>query len=558
MNWKKLFISALIIVIAGLGFYSFNQDDKNFELAKNLEIFYSLFRELNMFYVDEINPGKLVKTSIDEMLKSLDPYTNFISEDQMEDFRFMTTGEYAGIGALIGNQKGKIVISEPYEGFPAQKFGLKAGDIILEVEGKSTKDMTTEDVSNLLKGPAKRAVKIKLQRPGEKKPYVVDVIREKITIEAVPYYGMLNNNIAYIRLSNFTANCSEEVKKAFLELKKNKPDALVLDMRSNPGGLLQEAVKMVNMFVPGGAEIVSTKGKVKQWDKAYKATGTPLDTTIRIAVLTNSSSASASEIVAGAIQDLDRGLVIGSRTFGKGLVQTTRDLSYNTKLKVTTAKYYIPSGRCIQALNYSSRNEDGSVGHVPDSLISEFKTKKGRIVYDGGGIIPDIVIEPEQLSNLSAALLTKFMIFDFATGFSNETESIEDPGQFVINNAVYSRFAQFLKDNNFQYESESEHLLKELERAAKEEKYYSLAENDIENLKKRLEPHLDKDLEVFNKEIKSLLKNEIVSRFYYQKGAIKSSIGEDRVIQTAIDKLSTDMAYNSYLEPGIVITMDKK
>ncbi|NLB25314.1 MAG: S41 family peptidase [Bacteroidales bacterium] len=558
MNWKKLFISALIIVIAGLGFYSFNQDDKNFELAKNLEIFYSLFRELNMFYVDEVNPGKLVKTSIDEMLKSLDPYTNFISEDQMEDFRFMTTGEYAGIGALIGNQNGKIVISEPYEGFPAQKFGLKAGDIILEVEGKSTKNMTTEDVSNLLKGPAKRAVKIKLQRPGEKKPYVVDVIREKITIEAVPYYGMLNNNIAYIRLSNFTANCSEEVKKAFLELKKNKPDALVLDMRSNPGGLLQEAVKMVNMFVPGGAEIVSTKGKVKQWDKAYKATDTPLDTTIRIAVLTNSSSASASEIVAGAIQDLDRGLVIGSRTFGKGLVQTTRDLSYNTKLKVTTAKYYIPSGRCIQALDYSSRNEDGSVGHVPDSLISEFKTKKGRLVYDGGGIIPDIVIEPEQLSNLSVALLTKFMIFDFATGFSNETESIEDPGQFVINNAVYSRFAQFLKDNNFQYESESEHLLKELERAAKEEKYYSLAENDIENLKKRLEPHLDKDLEVFNKEIKSLLKNEIVSRFYYQKGAIKSSIGEDRVIQTAIDKLSTDMAYNSYLEPGIVITMDKK
>ena len=558
MNWKKLFISALIIVIAGLGFYSFNQDDKNFELAKNLEIFYSLFRELNMFYVDEVNPGKLVKTSIDEMLKSLDPYTNFISEDQMEDFRFMTTGEYAGIGALIGNQNGKIVISEPYEGFPAQKFGLKAGDIILEVEGKSTKNMTTEDVSNLLKGPAKRAVKIKLQRPGEKKPYVVDVIREKITIEAVPYYGMLNNNIAYIRLSNFTANCSEEVKKAFLELKKNKPDALVLDMRSNPGGLLQEAVKMVNMFVPGGAEIVSTKGKVKQWDKAYKAADTPLDTTIRIAVLTNSSSASASEIVAGAIQDLDRGLVIGSRTFGKGLVQTTRDLSYNTKLKVTTAKYYIPSGRCIQALDYSSRNEDGSVGHVPDSLISEFKTKKGRLVYDGGGIIPDIVIEPEQLSNLSVALLTKFMIFDFATGFSNETESIEDPGQFVINNAVYSRFAQFLKDNNFQYESESEHLLKELERAAKEEKYYSLAENDIENLKKRLEPHLDKDLEVFNKEIKSLLKNEIVSRFYYQKGAIKSSIGEDRVIQTAIDKLSTDMAYNSYLEPGIVITMDKK
>ena len=558
MNWKKLWISTIIVVIAGLGFYSFNQDDKNFELAKNLEIYYSLFRELNMFYVDEVNPEKLVKTSIDEMLKSLDPYTNFISEDQMEDFRFMTTGEYAGIGALIGNQNGKIVISEPYEGFPAQKFGLKAGDIILEVEGKSTENMSTEDVSNLLKGPAKRPVKIKLQRPGEKKPYEVDVIREKISIESVPYYGMIENNVAYIRLSNFTANCSEEVKKAYQELKKNNPGALVLDMRSNPGGLLQEAVKIVNMFVPRGSEIVSTRGKVKQWDKAYKATNTPLDTTIRIAVLTNSSSASASEIVAGAIQDLDRGLVIGSRTFGKGLVQTTRDLSYNTKLKVTTAKYYIPSGRCIQALDYSNRNEDGSVGHVPDSLISEFKTIKGRIVFDGGGIIPDIVVEPEQLSNLSAALLTNFMIFDFATKFSNENESIASPDEFNISGNIYGQFAQFLKDNNFEYESESEHLLKELEKAAKEEKYYSLAEKDFESLKDRLEPHLDKDLEVFSNEIKILLENEIVSRFYYQKGAIRSSIGEDKVIKTAIEKLNSDMAYNSYFEPGIIISMNKK
>ena len=558
MNWKKIWISTIIIVIAGLGFYSFNQDDKNFAIAKNLEIYFSLFRELNMFYVDEVNPEELVKTSIDEMLKSLDPYTNFISEDQMEDFRFMTTGEYAGIGALIGNQNGKIVISEPYEGFPAQKFGLKAGDIILEVEGKPTENMSTEDVSNLLKGPAKRPVKIKLQRPGEKKPYEVDVIREKISIDAVPYYGMIDNNTAYIRLSNFTVNCNEDIKKAYLDLKKSKPNALILDMRSNPGGLLQEAVKIVNMFVSQGDEIVSTRGKVKQWDKVYKATSSPLDTTIRIAVLTNSASASASEIVAGAIQDLDRGLVIGSRTFGKGLVQTTRDLSYNTKLKVTTAKYYIPSGRCIQALDYSNRNEDGSVGHVPDSLISEFKTKKGRIVYDGGGIIPDVVVEPEQLSNLSVALLTRFMIFDFATKFSNETASVAAPEEFVITEDIYSRFEQFLKDNNFEYTSESEQLLQELEKAAKEEKYYNLAEKEFESMRERLEPHLNKDLEVFSEEIKSLLENEIVSRYYYQKGAIRSSIGEDKVIQTAIEKLNTDMAYNSYLEPGIIISMDKK
>ncbi|MFW5773814.1 MAG: S41 family peptidase, partial [Tangfeifania sp.] len=323
MNWKKIWIGTLIVVVAGLGFYSFDRNEKNFEIAKNLEIYYSLFRELNMFYVDEVNPNELVKTSIDKMLNSLDPYTNYISEDQIEDFRFMTTGEYAGIGALISRQNGKIVIAEPYEGFPAQKFGLKTGDIILEVEGKSTENMSTEDVSNLLKGPANKPVLLKLERMGEKKFLEIEVVREKVSIDAVPYYGILDNNTAYIRLSNFTANCSDEVKNAFLELKENNPDALVLDLRNNGGGLLQEAVKIVNMFVPKGEEIVSTKGKVKQWDKTYKATSEPIDTTIRIAVLTNTNSASASEIVAGAMQDLDRGIVVGTRTFGKGLVQTT-------------------------------------------------------------------------------------------------------------------------------------------------------------------------------------------------------------------------------------------
>ena len=557
MNWKKLWVSTLIVIIAGVGFYSFNRDQKNFEIAKNLEIYYSLFRELNMFYVDEVNPNKLVKTSIDNMLESLDPYTNFISEDQMEDFRFMTTGEYAGIGALIGNQKGKIVISEPYEGFPAQKFGLKAGDIILEVEGKSTEKMSTEDVSNLLKGPAKKPVKIKLQRPGEKKPFEVDVVREKINIDAVPYYGMVDSKTAYIRLSHFTANCSEEVKKAFLDLKKNDPEALILDMRSNPGGLLQESVKIVNLFVPKGSEIVSTKGKVKQWDKTYTATSTPIDTIIRIAVLTNRGSASASEIVAGAIQDLDRGLVIGERTFGKGLVQTTRDLSYNTKLKVTTAKYYIPSGRCIQALDYSHKNEDGSVGYVPDSLITEFTTKKGRKVYDGGGIVPDIVQEPEQLSNLSVALITQFKVFDFATLFSNQTEAITPPEEFEITDELYKEFSAYVKSNGFEYESESENLLNDLIEAAKEEKYYGLAQNEFDMLKLKLEPQLDKDLTEFKNEVKSMLKNEIVSRFYYQKGAIRSSVGEDKVIQKAIDELGSSMSYTSYFEPGVIITMKR-
>jgi carboxyl-terminal processing protease len=557
MNLKKFWIGTLIVLVAGLGFYSFTRDQKNFEIAKNLEIYYSLFRELNMFYVDEVNPNQLVKTSIDQMLESLDPYTNFISEDQMEDFRFMTTGEYGGIGALIGYQNGKIVISEPYEGFPAQKFGLRAGDVILEVEEKSTEDMTTEDVSNFLKGPANKPIKIKLQRPGEKKPFVVDVVREKIAIDAVPYYGMVDDNTAYIRLSNFTVNCSEDVKKAFLELKKNEPEALILDMRSNPGGLLQESVKIVNLFVPKGSEIVSTKGKIKQWDRTYTATSSPLDTTIRIAVLTNRGSASASEIVAGAIQDLDRGLVIGERTFGKGLVQTTRDLSYNTKLKVTTAKYYIPSGRCIQALDYSHRNEDGSVGYVPDSLITEFSTKKGRKVYDGGGVVPDIVTEPNQLSNLGITLITRFLIFDFATQFSNQNESIAGPEEFEITDDIYAQFSAFVQETDFDYESQSEKLLENLIEKAKEEKYYELASDEFERIKERLEPQLDKDLTVFSSEIKSLLKNEIVSRYYYQKGAVRASIGEDNVIQKAIDELASPMTYNSYFEPGIIITMKR-
>ena len=535
-------------------FFSFTRDQKNFEIAKNLDIYHTLFSQLNMFYVDEVNPNELVKTSIDKMLESLDPYTNYISEDQIEDFRFMTTGEYAGIGALISKQNDRVVIAEPYEGFPAQKFGIKAGDEILEVSGKSTKDMNTEDVSSLLKGPANKPVKIKLQRPGQKKPYTVDVIREKISIDAVPYYGMLDEKTAYIRLSNFTANCSKDVQKAFLELKeKNNPQSLVLDLRGNPGGLLMESVKIVNFFVPKGEEIVSTKGKVKQWDKTYNATSEPMDTTIKIAVLVNRGSASASEIVAGAIQDLDRGIVVGSRTFGKGLVQTTPDLSYNTKLKVTTAKYYIPSGRCIQALDYSSRNEDGSVGHVPDSLISEFTTKKGRKVYDGGGVVPDVKINGDRLSLLAIELVTSFKVFDFATKYSNENESIPEPEDFRITDDIYKQFTEFVDASNFEYDSQSQDDFKKLMKTAKREKYFGIAEEEFEALKAKLEPNIEKDLNEFREEISELLEDEIVSRYYYQKGAIRASINDDKGIKKAIEELNSDTAYSSYFKSGKVI-----
>lgn len=556
MKRRKIWIGFALIAVIGLSFYSFTRDQKNFEVAKSLDIYHTLFRELNMFYVDEVDPNKLIKTSIDDMLSSLDPYTNYISEDQIEDFRFMTTGEYAGIGALIGKQNNTIVISEPYEGFPAQKFGLKAGDILVEVEGKSTENMSTEDVSNLLKGPANKPVKIKYQRPGAKKTTTIDVVREKISIPAVPFYGMIDNNTAYIRLSNFTANCSKEVKDAYLELKKNKPESLILDLRGNPGGLLMEAVEIVNLFVPKGEEIVSTRGKVTQWDKVYKATANPIDTTIKIAVLTNRGSASASEIVAGAIQDLDRGVIVGTRTFGKGLVQTTRDLSYNTKLKVTTAKYYIPSGRCIQALDYSHRNEDGSVGHIPDSLITEFSTKKGRKVYDGGGVIPDIKIDGDEISGLGIALVTKFLVFDFATKFSNENETIAQPEDFEITDEIYNHFTAFVKEKDFKYESQSKDEMDELIKSAKRDKYYSLAEAEFEALKAKLEPNLDKDLALFKDEISELLEDEIVSRYYYQKGAIRAAINEDKGIKKAIEELKSPTAYAGYFQPGRIISMN--
>jgi len=551
---KKAGIVVVGILVFAISFYSFKQDDKNFQIAKNLDIYYTLFRELNLFYVDDVDPNKLVKTSIEKMLESLDPYTNFIPEDDVEDFKFMTTGEYAGIGALISKQNGKIVISEPYEGFPAQKSGLKAGDVLLEVAGKSTEKLSTEDVSALLKGPASKPVLVKIQRYGQKKPMDIEIIREKIQIDPVPYYGMLNKETGYIRLTNFTVDCTERVKIALIDLKeKQGAKSLVLDLRSNPGGLLIEAVRLANLFVPKGQEIVSTKGKVKQWDKVYTATENPIDTIMPIAVLVNRGSASASEIVAGAIQDLDRGIIIGTRTFGKGLVQTTRDLSYNAKLKITTAKYYIPSGRCIQALDYSHRNEDGSVGVVPDSLISKFTTKKGRIVFNGGGVFPDLSVADESLSNLAMNLATQSKIFDFATYFNSKTEKISSPEEFTITPEVYADFIQFVKNQDFKYESKTEEELDQLLEVAKKEKYYDISKDEFETLKVKLGHNLDQDLEHFKPEISELLADEIISRYYYQKGAIKAALRDDSDIKKALGIINTPESYASIFDKGRVI-----
>ncbi len=551
---KKAGIIIAAVCVFAISFYGFKQDDKNFQIAKNLDIYYTLFRELNLFYVDDVQPNKLVKTSIDKMLESLDPYTNYIPEDDVEDFKFMTTGEYAGIGALISKQNGKIVISEPYEGFPAQKSGLKAGDVLLEVAGKPTEKLSTEDVSALLKGPASKPVLVKIQRYGQKKPMDIEIIREKIQIDPVPYYGMINKETGYIRLTNFTADCTERVKIALIDLKeKHGAKSLVLDLRSNPGGLLIEAVRIANLFVPKGQEIVSTRGKVKQWDKVYTATENPVDTVMPIAVLVNRGSASASEIVAGAIQDLDRGMIVGTRTFGKGLVQTTRDLSYNAKLKITTAKYYIPSGRCIQALDYSHRNEDGSVGVVPDSLISKFSTKKGRTVFNGGGVFPDLSVDDGTLSNLAMNLVTQSKVFDFATYFNSKTEKIASPEEFTISPEVYADFVQFVKNQDFKYESKTEEELDQLLEVAKKEKYYDLSKDEFEKLKGKLGHNVDQDMEHFKPEISELLTDEIVARYYYQKGAIKSALRDDEDVKKALEIINKPEAYAAIFDKGRVI-----
>ncbi len=546
----KAALALSLVAVMGLSFWGFKTDQKNFEISKNLDIFYTLFRELNLFYVEDIKPEKLIKKGIDDMLESLDPYTTYIPEEDMDDFKFMTTGEYGGIGALISKRGDKILLAEPYEGFPAQKAGLKAGDIFLELDGKAINKSTVEEVSAMLKGPAKKVLKLKMLRPDTKKPFEVDVVREEIKIDPVTYAGMINDKIGYVRLSSFTDGCADRIKDEFLNLRDKKgAKALVIDLRSNPGGLLGEAVKMVNLFVKHGEEVVNTKGKVAQWDKTYRATEQPIDTIIPIVVLVNRGSASASEIVSGALQDLDRAVIIGKRTFGKGLVQTTRDLSYNTKLKVTTAKYYIPSGRCIQALDYSHRNKDGSVGSIPDSLIHEFATKNGRKVFDGGGIIPDVKLDQDTLCDLAFKLIQDNIIFDFATKFAAVHATIAAPDQFEISDEVFNQFHQYLLERKFSYESRSGQILKGLIETAKRERAYDETKAEFDALGKKLVINVDADLKKFKKEVCSVLADEIVTRYYYQKGAVMASFKDDTDLAKAKSVLSNHSEYLAILQP---------
>jgi len=554
---KRIKRWTLFLLIALFGFFAFQpsgDDNTDFEIAKNLDIYYTLFRELDLFYVDPIDPGKLVKTSIDKMLSTLDPYTVYIPESKMEDYQFMTTGQYGGIGALIQKKGDYLMISEPYEGFPAQKNGLKAGDIMLEINGKSIKNYSITQVSELLKGEPKSEVEIKVKReyPAEK-IFTVKFARQKVKINSVPYYGMLDSATAYIKLNQFTAGAGEEVKQALLKLKDEfQPKQLVFDLRGNPGGLLIEAINVVNIFVPKGKEIVSTKGKVASWNRDYKTPSTPVDTNIRIVVLVDRGSASASEIVSGAIQDLDRGVILGQRSYGKGLVQTTRDLSYNSKLKVTTAKYYIPSGRCIQALDYSHRNPDGSVGKIPDSLISEFKTSIGRKVYDGGGILPDVHYDVPKYTTFVQSLVLENAVFNFSTYFASQIDSIAPPDKFNLPDSTLKSFSKFLEKMNFTYQSETEQAVNKLEKISKKEKYFDSIEDDIKKLQNELKEDRQKDLDKNKTDIRNFLEEEICSRFYYQKGRIQSFLSHDGEIKKAISILNDTAYYHHILSPGYV------
>lgn len=548
MKTKRILLATAAVIVLTCGLTALRNDDKSFEISKHLNIYATLFRDVNMFYVDEVNPGDMVTNSIKAMLKSLDPYTVYYPESEMEDVKLMTTGEYAGIGSVISKKGDNVIIREPYKNSPAAKAGLLPGDIILSIDGNSTKGKNTEDVSTMLKGQPGKEITIKVSREYEAKPLEKKAIREKIQIPSVPYYGLATDSTGYIYLTSFTDKSAADVRSAIINLKNKGVKSLILDLRGNSGGLLDQAVEIVNYFVPKNSKVVSTKGKVKQWDKEYTANNNPIAPDMPLAVLIDRGSASAAEIVSGALQDLDRAVLIGERSFGKGLVQTVRDLAYNTKLKVTTAKYYIPSGRCIQALDYSHRNPDGSVGKVPDSLITEYSTQNGRKVYDGGGISPDIKIEPEEFARITQELVLQDITFDFVNNYALRHPQISPIKDFRLSDDIYNEFQQYLKEKNFSYETESQQMLDKLIATAKAEKYYEGSKEEIEKLQKDFNHSVDRDMNLFKEEIVSFLTEQFIQRYYYLEGVIEYKMNQDKEVKKAVEILANREAYQKILK----------
>lgn len=526
------------------------KEEKYFKITKNLSVFNGVLRELNAYYVDTLDFDKLVGTGINSMLSSLDPYTIYMPEEMNDDLKMMTTGEYAGIGALIMQKDGNVVISEPYEGMPAQRNDLRAGDIILEVDGVSTKGKTTSQVSEMLKGKNGTEIIVKVERWNHKRPIVKKFLRENIQFNPISYHTVFENGTGYLMLNDFTDKAGAEFKSVVTEMvKQHKIKSLIIDVRNNPGGIVDEAVKIMGYFVPKGTPIVSTKGRSKEVDRVYRTPSEPIFPDMKVAVLVNRVSASASEILAGAMQDLDRGIVVGERTFGKGLVQNIRPTAYGGHVKITIAKYYTPSGRCVQALDYSHRNEDGSVGRIPDSLTTEFKTNKGRIVRDGGGILPDTVTVDSRKLNIAYYILMQNHYFDYATRYAQKNKRIDSPDKFELTDAEYNDFVKYLvEEKKFTYTTQTENYFKQLMEVASFEGLDETAKSEFEALKAKLVPDVEKNLLDNRKEIEELLTVEIIQRYYFQKGQVQYMLKDDADTRVAMMLLHDEVKYNTILK----------
>ena len=524
------------------------QDNNNFKVAKSIEIFSGVMNQLNLNYVDTIHPVQLTQTAITDMLAKMDPYTVYVPEKDMSAFNLMLSGVYGGIGSMIQKQGDYVVITEPYEGFPAQKAGLKAGDKIISINGKAVKGKSSLDVSNLMKGDPGSQFKITIRHFGADKDTTLTLKREQIKIPNVPYFGMVSKDIGYIRLTQFSPNAANDVRNAFVSLKENHDiKGVILDLRSNGGGLLNEAVKIANIFVKKGQTIVTTKGKLSSNNMEYKTPGPVLDRKIPLAILVNEGTASASEIVSGSMQDLDRGVIIGQRTFGKGLVQNTVSLPYGGKIKITIAKYYIPSGRCIQAIDYFQKGKNKGPVRVPDSLTHAFKTADGRTVRDGGGIKPDVVMKPAVFSQVSADLYAQNYIFDFANTFCLHHKSIAPPTQFQISDSTFRQFKKFVLDKGFDYKTETGSLIKRLQQSAKREDYLKALKPTLDSLSKELTVEKKQDIDKHKEQIEEMLRVEIATRYYYQKGKTASALINDKEINKAVSILNDKALYDSIL-----------
>jgi len=534
MKQYKLAAFFTLIAFASLT-WSFKED--LFQVSKNLDIFASLYKEININYVEETNPSDLMRNGIDAMLGNLDPYTEYIPESEIEDYKLhYVSTQYGGIGTTIFSRNGNVYVSEVFEGFPAQKADIRPGDQIMKINGIDLNSKNSDEVSQLLKGSKGAEIKLLVKR-GDDQPKEITLTRDEIRQPNVSYYGMVNGNMGYIKLDRFLENSGDEVTNALTELKKKNPEGIILDLRSNGGGILQEAVKIVNLFVPKGVEIVSQRGKIKEKNFTYTTTSNPVAPDLPLVVLVNSRSASASEIVAGSLQDLDRAVIVGQRSYGKGLVQQTFPLPYNSLVKITIAKYYVPSGRCIQALDYTHRKDDGSVVKVADSLMHEFKTKDGRSVYDGSGIYPDVFVKQDRFASITASLISKLLIFDYATLYREKHAKIGDPATFTLSNGDYNDFIKFLSDKNYSYNSPSEKLLDQLKTEATKEKQFDQVQSEYDALKTKLAETKKNDLLLHKDEIKQLLENEIVSRYYFEKGRYQANFKYDKELAEAVKTL---------------------